>query len=69
MYILNLDSLSLSEDKIYKCNEFIANRLIYDCGIPLLGQTKDGEFCFARTEEFEKRISEVPFYYRWLMKL
>lgn len=65
MYIINLESLSLSEDKVYKCNNgLISNYLITICGLPPLGKLKGGEWCFMRTDKFEKCFNEMPFYYR-----
>ncbi len=55
MYITNPSILP--KDKIYKCNQTMANYLIYEKQIPLL--SRSGEFfIFSITEKLEKALKD-----------
>jgi hypothetical protein len=59
MYITNPEVIS--EDKIFYCNGIMSEYLIYQKHLPLF--CKNGrKFGFAKTEELEKALREIPFW-------
>ena len=61
MYIINVDALP--ESLLFKCNGIIANWLMEEKSIPVLGKSKDGKWCFMKTELLEEVLKGLPFYY------
>jgi len=61
MYIVNTDSLP--QDKLYKCNGIIANWLMKEKSVPLLGKSKTGEYVFSKTELLDEVLKNLPFYF------
>jgi hypothetical protein len=68
MYIVNLEEMGLSEDRIFKCNGVIANYLIETCGVPALGEMENGTHVFMKTELLDKCLEMMPFYYKIYIK-
>ena len=60
MYIINADAFP--QDKLFKTNGVIANWLIREKNIPLLGKSKTGEYCFSKTELLNEVVLTMPFY-------
>ena len=67
MYVNNINSFP--ENKIYRCSGIIANWLIREKNIPLLGKSKNGEFCFSKTDLLEEVLEQIPFYFKIAEKL
>ena len=62
VYITNIDD-AYPEHRMYKTNKYIASWLI-NRNIPLLGKSKDGRFCFAKTDLLKEVLENLPFYYK-----
>jgi len=60
MYVTNVDDLQ--QDKLYKCNGLIAEWLMIEKKIPLLGKSKNGQFVFSKTDLLEEVLKGLPFY-------
>lgn len=67
MFITNVDDMP--QDKIYRCGNIIANWLIYEKNIPLLGKSKNGDFCFSKTDLLKEILEHIPFYYKVVSKI
>jgi hypothetical protein len=62
MYIVNPSSLD--KDSLFETNGVIANYLIKN-GIPLLSRKEaEGIWIFAKTENLQKALDKMPFYYK-----
>ncbi len=61
MYVLNVMK-HFDPEKVYKCNHFIKDWLIYAKYLSLLGQSEEGYWLFARTNQLKKALDEMPFY-------
>ena len=64
MYVVNPEVIGL--DKLYECKEIIANWLIYKQHVPLFGTGKNGEWYFAKTENLEKCLKELPLHLKFM---
>ena len=60
MYIVNPEKLDVT--KLYKCNTFIRDWLIYYQHLSLFGMSQDGHYYFARSDKLTKALSEMPWY-------
>ncbi len=63
VYVVNIDKIP--KEKLYICNEKIANYLQKDCGVPLFGNTEDGGYVFSRTDELYLALEKMPFWLRF----
>ena len=63
MYVTNVDQLSISSKRIYRCGAAIAHWLVFENRIPMLGKDGDGKFCFMRTEQLESALDHLPVWY------
>jgi hypothetical protein len=55
MFIKNIDKMD--QDKLFRCNSFIANWLIYKKHISLMGRNDDVWY-FAKTKELEEALKD-----------
>jgi len=62
MYVVNIEDYP--KEALYFCNGIIANYLITNAKLPLLGKTKEGKFAFSKTENLEKALKAMPFRYK-----
>lgn len=61
MYVTNVDKID--PEKVYECNGVIAEYLIYQKHISLLSRNqKLGKWYFAKTDNLEKALEEMPFW-------
>ena len=67
MFIVNMDEVL--GFKTFSCGKLLADWLIYEKNVPLLGNSKDGKFLFAKTELLLEVLSEMPFYIKLIGKL
>lgn len=59
MYVTN--GIEANKD-LYECSGVEAEWLMYTKKIPLFSSTKDGKFYFAKTENLNKALKEIPFW-------
>ena len=59
MYVKNPEKFP--KEKLFSCNETIANWLIYKGKIPLLAKSKGGKtYYFVKTEELNLALNSLP---------
>ncbi len=61
MFITNIQSFP--SNKVFQCKGLLANWLMSEKSMPLLGMTDDGKFCFSRTDVLEELLDKAPFWY------
>lgn len=62
MYIINMNNFPAN--KVFQCKGLLANWLMTEKNIPLLGTSEDGKFCFSKTDLLDEILKTVPFWYR-----
>jgi hypothetical protein len=63
VYVLNVDQLSVSDDRIFRCDELLGDWLIHQCRVPLLARDSKKRFCFMRTKYLDEMLELSRYWY------